>query len=247
MIDTKEKLIKILPYLIVFFSFCIVVILLIVSVDSLLLPALIHNKDTVPVPNVTGMAITEAEKVLAQNNLVVYKVIEQYSDKIDQGTVITQMPKPSQLVKVGRGLYLTVSKGQETVTVPYLTGQSTRAARILLKNKGLEIGNIEYASSDRYGPDTVISQKRPSGQNIQYGSFVDIIVSKGSESQVKVPNIIGLSYEEASKVLSESGLVTGNRTVVRNETYQSNTVVNQNPGSGELVNKGTSVNITTSK
>ena len=243
----KDTISRILPYVIVFFSFVVVVILLVLSIDSLLLPALIHNRDTVKIPNVTTISLDEAEKILKQNDLAIYKVMEQYHDQFKSGIVISQMPKPGQVVKTGRSVYLTVSKGQETIIVPYLIGQPTRTARIILKNKGLEIGSIEYASSDIYGPDTVIQQKVPSGYNVQFGRQIDLVISKGSESQVKVPQIIGLGYDEAVRILTESGLQVGNVSTIRSETYQSNTVLNQSTNASELINKNSMVHLTISK
>jgi len=246
MID-NEKFRKLLPYLIVFVSFCGIIILTVILLDWIILPAMIHSGETVKVPNVVGKPLPEAEKILGSAGLAIAKVSEQFNDAAVQGVVLNQMPKPGQMVKAARSVYITISKGQETVYVPYVVGQPSRSARILLKNKGLEIGNVEYASSDSYGPDTVTLQKTASGRPVPFGSKIDLVVSKGGQSQVKIPKLEGLKYDDAVKTLQESGLAAGSVSYVKNETYLPNTVVSQSPSPGDLVNKGTAINVTITK
>ncbi len=238
---------KLVPYIVVFISFSLIVLLTVLLVDWLLLPALIHSSDTVTVPYVLGKTVPEAEKILSTTGLTVAKVSEQYSDQVPQGYIINQIPKAGQVVKSARSIYLTISKGQESVYVPYIVGQPSRSARILLKNKGLEIGNVEYATSETYGPDTIILQKTNSGMQVPFGTRIDLVVSRGGESQVKVPLVEGLKLDDAVKVLTESGLVSGVVTSVKNETYLPNTVLKQSPAAGETINKNSPVNLTITK
>lgn len=242
-----DKIKKLIPYFIVFVSFTGIVILMIILIDWFILPAMIHSGDTVKVPMVIGKPMPEAEKILSSVGLSIAKVNEQYSENTAQGLVINQVPKPGQSVKSARSVYLTVSKGQESVSVPYIVGQPSRSARIILKNKGLDIGNIEYISSDVYGPDSVVVQKIAAGKSVAFGSRIDLIISKGGTSQVKVPQLDGMKYDDAVKTLQECGLVAGSINYVKNETYLPNTILNHNPAAGELVSKGATINLTITK
>ncbi|MDP2364670.1 MAG: PASTA domain-containing protein, partial [Ignavibacteria bacterium] len=100
------------------------------------------------------------------------------------------------------------------------------------------------SNSDTYGPDTIIIQKTGSGIQVPFGTRIDLVISNGGSSQVKVPQMIGMKYDEAIKSLSESRLTTGALSFVQNETYLPGTVVNQSPSAGELVNVGTVINLT---
>ena len=243
----NEKIKKSLPYVAVTAGFILTVIILIVLLDKVIMPFLIHDKDTVKVPNFVGKELAEAEKMISANKLNIAKVIEQYSDKNQSGIVLNQSPKAGSEVKSGRTIYLSVSKGQETVIVPYMIGQPLRAARVNMKNKGLQIGNITYSSSDIYGTDTIISQAVLSGKNVPFGSSIDLVVSRGAEAQVKVPNLIGKRSDEAESILKESGLILGSQSPQKSDTYLPNTIINQSPESGELVAKGSKVNIVITK
>ena len=140
----NEKYRIALPYVLASIGFIVTILLLLLIIDKWIFPALIHDKDTLIMPNVTGKSMTDAENILIQNKLTLGKVNEIYSETVKQGTVINQIPKVGSEVKAGRSIYLTVSKGQEMVAVPYLIGQHVRTARLSLKNKGLETGNISY-------------------------------------------------------------------------------------------------------
>ncbi|MDP2365250.1 MAG: PASTA domain-containing protein, partial [Ignavibacteria bacterium] len=105
----NEKFRKLIPYLIVFMSFCGIIILTVVMIDKLILPAMIHSSETVKVPNVIGKPLAEADKVLGATGLSIAKVSEQYSDAVAQGMVLNQSPKSGQFVKAARSIYLTVS------------------------------------------------------------------------------------------------------------------------------------------
>jgi beta-lactam-binding protein with PASTA domain len=181
--------------------------------------------------------------LLIQKKLLLLKTTEQYNEKYPQGYVVSQIPKAKSFVKEGRHIYLVISKGRETVTAPYLIKQSLRYARLIMIKKGLQLGNITYHTSDSVGIDTIIAQKIYPGQNIPYGSSIDVVVSQGSGHMVKVPDLAGNPFADVEKVLSQSGLVLGSVSYGKSETFMPNTVISQTPSSGELIPKGAKVHI----
>ena len=238
---------KTLPYIYATLAFIATVILIVVLLDSFLFPALIHDKKVITVPSLIGKNITEAEKILVDKGLSLGKVTETFSEKVPQSIVMNQIPGPGLQVKEGRAVHLSVSKGREMVKVPYVVGQNVRSARLTLKNAGLEVGDIIYEFSDIYGQDTVSSQSLSSGRSVPFGTIVDLNVSKGSENQVKVPMILGKTFDEAKIILEESGLVLGEVTYSTQETYLPNTVIEQHPAPNELAVNGDAVNVVISK
>jgi eukaryotic-like serine/threonine-protein kinase len=245
--ESKDFFRKLLPYTIVFISFSGAVILLILFVNYFILPHLIHDRGTLKVPDVVGKTLSEAEKMLNQAGLKVQNVADQYSESVPSGTIINQVPKGDQEVKSDRGVYLTVSKGTETIKIPNLVGQHIRTARIMLSNAGLQIGSIDYKNNEFYGKDTIISQNKTANSNVPYNTPVNLVVSLGGEQQVAVPNLFLHTLEEAQKILSESNLVVGDITYEKDETYLSNSVIKQSLESGTLVKSGTKINFTVTK
>ncbi len=245
--EFRQKWRKISPYVLISSAFLASLMILVIIIDQLILPGIIHSGDPVKVPYLIGKNIETAKQLLNDADLDIEKTIEQYSETAPEGQVINQIPKPGIFVKEGRNIYLTVSKGKETVKMPFLIGQSLTTARRTLQNNGLNLGEVSYAFSEGYGADTVIIQSINVGQDVVYGAAVNIVASRGSEQQVSVPNLIGLTYTEALSLIIESGLIMGGNDSARSDTYMPNTIIGQSPSAGEMSSKNSIIKLTISK
>ena len=191
-------------YLIVFFSFLIGLFLILFIADKWILPSLVHDRETVTVPDVEGLTLKEASEVLTSNQLYYEIVSEQYSAK-EKGYILKQTPEASKSVKSKRPIFITISKGKEIVKMPDLTGVSVREARVEIYNKGLNIGDITYTYNDLVPKDTVISQNIRIDSELIFGDTVNLIVSKGPENQIYIPKLINLPLEGIEEHLSKQG------------------------------------------
>ncbi len=243
----KENLKQLLPYVYVLLAFLLTLVLAIVVLDKIVFPILVHSEDTLKMPNLIGMQLSDAERTISSLDLKLAKVNELYSEQYPNGTVINQSPRAGQVIKKGREVFLTVSRGREEVEVPNLIGQNIRNSRVLLKNIGLDVGNITYINDENYGIDTIVAQSPIPGSKVSYGKVVDLVVSRGSVDLVKVPFLEGLNIDNAIKLLRESDLIVGNILYVENQTYLPNTVISQSLKAGDLVKKGTIVDLTVVK
>lgn len=211
------------------------------------MPSLVHSKKIVKVPDLTGKSLDEGINVIASNKLS-YKISHEiYSEEFPARTIVNQAPAAGAEVKEERTIYLTVSKGKETVSVPYLVGLPLSKARIELMNKGLELGEINYDFSEKIGRDSIMSQSISASKYVPYGSIINITVSQGSNAQESVPVLTGLWLEEVNYVLEEYGFVLGNVSYQQNETFTPNTVISQFPPPNEMHLKGTRIDVTVSK
>jgi serine/threonine-protein kinase len=205
------------------------------------------GRATIIVPNVIGQDVNNARKHIENRELTFEIEKELYSDKVPEGSVISQIPLPKSFVKEGRFIYVTVSKGKELVSVPYINGQVIRNAKLNLMKVGLELGEVNYEFSESVGKDTIIYQSFSAGSKIPYGSQVSIIVSKGSELQLKVPMLIGLSEQEALDLISESGLLLGHTEYRQDNTFVPNIVIDQIPPPGTISGPQTTIRIVVSE
>lgn len=238
---------KLLPYALVLISFCVALVLIVILIDNVILPNMIKERETVKMPKLIGKDLEESKKILAQLNLKITNIEYQHSITQDEDHIINQSPKPNQTVKVDRNISLVVSKGEEKVKMPYLIGQPLRLARVDLMNKGLKLGETSYEFSELYGTDTIIEQSIKPDEMVPYGSLIDFVISKGSENQVKVPQLINTTLDEAKVILQESNLQLGDIKIIINDTFLPNTVINQQPSAGTLVEEGALINITITK
>ncbi len=248
-IETDNKLLKIVnksknsfKYLITFFSFVIVLFLLVFIADKWILPSMVHDRETVNVPSIEGKSLKEASVILNANNLFYEIVSEQYSGQVE-GIILKQIPEPDKQVKSKRPIFITISKGKETIEMPDLTGISVRQARVQLYNNGLNIGDIQYTYSDLVPKDSVISQNIRKGKSLIYGDTVRLIVSKGPEFQIYIPKLSGMAFEGIENYLISEGFKLGNVEFIDNDTFVPGTIISQLPQSNTLAQSGQYINI----
>ena len=145
----------------------------------------------------------------------------------------------------GETLTVRISLGKETVFVgvPNLYGLNEAQATALLLSKGLELGKVTYSPAQE-DAGKIIRQQYSPYEKVPLGSSVDITVSLGAQTQQKnVPDLYGLTTEEAAQKLSEVGLVLGNIYSVSSGAPKG-TVVTQAPVAGTPITSSiTSVDV----
>lgn len=158
------------------------------------------------------------------------KVIKEYSSSIPEGRVISSSPAPSQRIYDGELLTLRVSLGEEshTTLMPSLLGLSESEAADAVMRQGLRLGRVTYQSSTApYGK--VIAQQYEPHAELDEGESVDVTVSLGNTfAQKKIPELYGMSVDEAAEALRGVGLVIGNIYSVTSHA-PAGTVISQTP------------------
>jgi len=133
------------------------------------------------VPNVYGLTEVQADKKLNELGL---KLLHEYaaSDEIESGRVVSTNPERQTPVVSGDTITIVVSTGPENVqaTVPNLIGLTEADATKALTTAGLVKGSVSYEASDTYSKGQVTYQSNTSGQKVDSGTVIDIIVSSGS-------------------------------------------------------------------
>jgi len=133
----------------------------------------------VQVPNVVGRLRSNAVDTLRGQNLNV-STIEEFSDSVANGNVISQNPSAGSSVTQGSTVTIVVSKGREPVQVANVIGRSQSDARTTLQNQGFTV-SVSEAFSDTVASGNVISQNPSAGTTHAHGGSVAIVVSKGRE------------------------------------------------------------------
>ena len=177
----------------------------------------------VSVPLVEGSREPLAKAKIRDAGLVP-RVSREFSDEIEQGVVISQSPDPGEKLQKNGNVDITVSKGKETVEVPSVIGKSQADAVSTLTNAGLVAKAFPVPSGKPV--DTVTGQDPPPGETVEKGSKVRINVSSGP-SDVSVPSVIGLPFDQASAALQHEGFAVSRRDVDSNDA--ADTVVDQSP------------------
>ena len=165
------------------------------------------------------------------------------------GSIYQQDPLPGSKIKKGRNVYaIIVAVTPEKTVMPNLKGISLREAIGRLESSGLDVDHLEYVSYsyknnviDQYYQGQPIEK----GTELVKGSKITLRVGLGDDkSNVKVPNLIGKSAEEAKRLLNLAGLNLGVEEREDNDSIQYLCVRRMSPGpSSGAVKPGTYVDV----
>ncbi len=139
----------------------------------------LHSAQEVPVPDLHGLSVEEAEVVLTEAHFVLESVDDR-SSSAPPGTIVTQNPEAGSLLLQGTSVRVAVSTGEALATVPALVGTDITTARGLLDEAGLL--SDETIITDDSPPGTVLSQDSAPGSLSPRGSAIGLVVSSGPET-----------------------------------------------------------------
>jgi len=194
----------------------------------------------VTVPNVQGASVGDATAQIEALGLLV-TTVEDSSDSVAIGNVISQAPSGGVGVKAGSTVTLTISKGKQTGTVPNITKMDITNAQNTLIAAGLVLGSQTQAN-DAAPVGQVISQDPAAGTSLPQGGFVNVVVSKGPVS-VTVPAVVNMTRRNAETQISNAGLVANTQESAVSDPAQDGIVISQNPASGSSRPQGSTVTI----
>lgn len=221
-----------------------IILILFFLFDDIVMPRYVQQGETTHVPEVVGMEVEEALKIIAEAGLEGKEAEVRPDKNYPEGTVAAQTPSSGAEVKFGRGVYLTISGGETLVTVPSLRGRSLRDALLALERFGLKAGDTTYMVSTRFPENTVIDQFPAQGASVKGGASVSITVSQGPVAdRVPVPNLTRKSLGEAERLLLQAGLTMGNITLQVNNDFLPNTVIDQYPRHGTFAVRGEAIQL----
>ena len=133
--------------------------------------------DSVPVPDVAGVTAAQAGQILEEAGLVLGEVVEDYSETVPEGSIISQDPGEGESVEPGEAVDVTVSLGVEQVEVPEVYGISVEAAQARLSSVGINSDPIEVAGDEAAG--TALSTEPGVGALVEPGSTLPLYYSAG--------------------------------------------------------------------
>ena len=151
---------------------------------------------SVETPNVAHLTFEDAIIKLSDKKLN-YSVVETYSDEVDNGRVVRQVPAKGTMLDENDVVTLYVSIGRlseapteapaaATVTVPSLNGETKESAEGILEKAGLKLGLVSSQYSESY-ENFIIDQSPERGKVVAKGSVVNIIISKGKGGEMYKP------------------------------------------------------------
>jgi beta-lactam-binding protein with PASTA domain/predicted Ser/Thr protein kinase len=166
---------------------------------------------------------------------------EEYSDTVAKGFVSRQTPDGGIRLRKGETVELWVSKGSETVTLSDFKGWKPAEVEAWLAQNGL-VGARKTGKSGAVASGRVFKQDPKANVDVKRGDTITYWVSSG-KPVATVPDLSGLSQNDAQVALAGAGLVLGMVTSETSTTVPAGTVVRQDPVFDTKVDVGSAVNI----
>ncbi|MFF1923508.1 Stk1 family PASTA domain-containing Ser/Thr kinase [Streptomyces sp. NPDC058221] len=197
------------------------------------------------VPSLLGQSEKAAKGRLSDSGLELKDVKRTYSDTVDRGKVIGSDPKSGARIRGNGSVSITVSRGPEIVKVPDVQGVALAEAKRKLTKAGLVPGMTTREFSEDEAAGEVVRTDPEAGTERHPDTAVAIVVSKGSP--VDVPDVTGLSVEDATDALDEEGLKAKVLPDRVNSPEDAGDIAQQSPAEGREVAEGDTITLTVSK
>jgi serine/threonine-protein kinase len=192
-------------------------------------------------PNVKGLTVKEGEDLL-QDNFKLVVMGEDYSE-LKKGAIYSQLPESPKQIKHGRPIKIWVSKGMDSVELPVLIGKSLQDARVELNDLGLRVDNISHTTDGKVN-NIVLGSDPQGGTTISRGATISLLVNISKADNVRMPDILGYSIKEGSRVLRSKKLVVGNVTKVYNTEFPEGTIIDVSYSAGKRILAGSTIDVT---
>ena len=148
------------------------------------------------------------------------------------------------LAIIASGIYYVKSSNSNMVQVPTVLNLSEDEAVEILEDKNLKANISRYAQSNNYEPGKVMEQDPGPKTKVKKNSTINLVISEGRE--VKVPDLSGMTLDQAEEKLKELDLELGKTSTDFSQSVKKDTIIDQEPRKNEKVQAGSEVDVTVS-
>lgn len=219
-------------------------LVLLYLIDWFVMPALVGHGKEFKMPDVRNLTYNEAARLLSQNGFKLAKSTEKVDYKVPSGQIIEQNPAAGSICKKGRRVYVLISAGSLPAVVPNLIGLSPQDAIYQIQKAKLVLDTVISEFSNDFPEGVIMGQQLTVSDTVQMGTKMYIVVSSGPHpTEFIVPDLVGKDLNQAVTLIKKSGLRVGKISKIPDDDLLPNTVIRQEPGSGEVVEKESEVTI----
>lgn len=209
-----------------------------------------HGKE-IAVPNVMNKSVHDAIKILDDSGLTYEVDSFKYDPKFKPFQVLQIYPSPGSRVKDGRTIIMKVNpRTYAQVSVPDVLDRYKGLAFRQIEQVGLKIGDTIFEPSIQR--DAVIrmlfngSTLKP-GALLPRFSTIDVVIGSGPKRNISVPNLVGLTVQEAKAIIAQNLFEIGLVEYDDGKNDDSDIVYYQDPAGLDVRDQGMQIDIWASK
>ncbi len=212
---------------------------LLLAVNAMVLPSVIHGNQVVTMPDIRGMSVKGAGTELRGLKLDVEVARQRAHPTIPEGMILDQIPAPSSRIRGGRTVRVVTSSGPPAGAVPHLAGLSLRQAEITLQRENYRLGRVLHVRRQGVTEPVVYYQNPVAGTELYKGAIVDLVVAEPAATELlRMPDLRGVPLYQARQSIADAGFVLAPVSYQRTSRTAPNLVLEQKPAAGQRIRKG---------
>lgn len=130
--------------------------------------------------------------------------------------------------------------------LPSLVGLNRTEAEATVASLGFSLEVDEELFDEQVPAGTILATNPGAGRRLKAGATIQVVLSKGPERYV-VPDLIGLTVDQADAALANLNLLLGERGDAFSDTVPEGRIISTTPAAGTQTRGGSIVNIVVSK
>lgn len=199
----------------------------------------------IALPNLIGKTEAEARKAVQDMGLK-FEVKSETTDSSKPYGVLSQDPQSGMTVKQNSTVYVVLNVDSKATKLDSYVGMKLEEIESKVKELGLKI-EVDYVDDDSE-ENTILAQNPIAGSSITEGDTLYLSISngKGAEENL-VPNVLGMNFEDAKKMLEEKGLIVKDAVYVASEETEKDRVLSQSLEANQTFENGDTIELNVSK
>ncbi|HEY9054325.1 MAG TPA: PASTA domain-containing protein [Rectinemataceae bacterium] len=219
--------------------FAVLLCALFLTIALVVFFSVLRGPERVMVPDVRGKELADALISLQERELYPRLSLRFTDNPLDRNTILEQSPGPGSIVKAGRRIKLSVSRGAVLEKVEDYRGKDLETLKLQLQSLFssskalLTIREPALYRWDEAAPGTILEQKPEPGTGISGPTVLELVVSKGPEAKkVAVPDFTGLGIQAGVDKAETSPMVVDFEMRPAKQGESFGVVVAQKPEAG---------------
>lgn len=135
--------------------------------------------EMVTMPDLAGLTVQDARGLLQEAGLETGTTHETYSDTVPAGGIVSSTPSAGDELAKGTTVDITVSKGQEMVSVPAVLGSAEADSLAALQAQGFQV-ELQRDYNESIGAGLVCAMEPAPDTAVARGSRIVVTISLGS-------------------------------------------------------------------
>ncbi len=206
---------------------------------------LVPPTKNVATPTLVGQTLSDALGTAERTHMKATVVQRTPSDRYPKDVVMRQDPAAGASVREGRQISLVVSNGVQVFSMPDLRYETRRELGLDLSRYKLVLGKVRVVQSEDVPADAVVSQDPAPLVSVRVGTTVNVELSKGGPTSVRVPNFINAPIDDVRQQAADEHVHFGQIVWTPFGRFgpPRGVVVRQNPAPNALIDAAEPVSL----